>query len=111
MSDATHTPGRVRVVDEHHLAVDGGPVLRVTDHPHGSDWPGTPKHTAFVAHIRRLAAAWNACDGLPTPALERGAVAELLAACRTLCVAADDAGVLAAKAQARAALAKLEAAP
>ncbi len=38
---------------------------------------------------RRLAAAWNACAGISTAALEAGAVADLLAVCKAVVAYAE----------------------
>ncbi len=131
MINATHTPGKLTVSDFGHRSVNA-PQCELLARLHGADYrlasvtyPTTTGDTVGaaerLANARRLAAAWNACDGLPTAALERGAVAEMLAACRTLdgvdcCEGyslgdADYPKFWAALAMARAALAKLEAAP
>jgi hypothetical protein len=77
---ATHTPGmlEIRFSNEYGgftLAEKGGRGV-VCEY-----WPPAPdEHGA--ANARRLAACWNACEGIPTKALEARVVGDLLAACR-----------------------------
>lgn len=50
--------------------------------------PTFPSNNAATANARRVAACWNALAGIPTEAVERGAVAELVAAARAVVDAA-----------------------
>lgn len=70
-----HTKGRL--VLGPHGAIRGGPVIRFMNGSAqeqvamttGAVWMGPGEH---VANARRLVACWNACDGIPTDALEKG---------------------------------------
>lgn len=98
MPDLTkHTPGLVEAVPEelcektkhvagrrpHIKSVESGEIicdlLRSKLHPN--------RDTIAEANARRLAAAWNACEGISTEALERGVVKELIELCQRI---ADD---------------------
>jgi len=64
-------PRDIAIVDEHGLAVAVLPVAS-----------GHTSREAWDRHAGRLCACWNACQGIPTEALEDGAVKELIAALR-----------------------------
>lgn len=106
---AKHTPGLL----VHHMG--GGADVRAA---HGRavahTWmvcASTPKTAQGYtnrqdedrANARRIVAAWNACDGISTEALESGAVADRLEALR---FAEDSVGDLKALETVRAAIAK-----
>ena len=48
------------------------------------DWLADVYSGNDQANARRLVACWNACQSIPTEALEAGVVGELVEACRTL---------------------------
>lgn len=101
-----HTPGLLTIqpyVDAIDLlAEDGSEVATIADRP--LDALGMPPDNA-----KRLAACWNACDGLLTESLERGVVQDLLAALkRAVELYGKPGGPGSWLTQARAAIAKAE---
>lgn len=64
MSEAKHTPGRLRVSSGWLITADGS-IPIAEESPHHS-------RTENDANMARLAACWNACEGLPIYALEAG---------------------------------------
>lgn len=66
MSEAKHTPGRLRVSSGWLITADGS-IPIAEESPHHS-------RTENDANMARLAACWNACEGLPIYALEAGRV-------------------------------------
>lgn len=93
MSESKHTPGKLMIPVANVfrvIAVDdlGDPVRLILDGcPDGHygnvllKW-GDDDGPEMAANARRIAATWNACDGISTEALERGVVKDLLAACK-----------------------------
>lgn len=65
---------------------DGSSIIcigGVTQGPHfQADFPFYADDETDVANAGRIAAAWNACDGIPTEALEDGVVADVLESLR-----------------------------
>ncbi|MFH1572554.1 MAG: hypothetical protein ABIG68_01145 [Acidobacteriota bacterium] len=73
---AQHTPGLLRSDGDNLVAADGYPLTGVT----GSG--ATALRQRCVANARRAVACWNACQGIPTEALEAGAIGKLVYAAR-----------------------------
>ena len=65
MTQGKHTPGRLKRTKNSYgeLHIDGLYIARVK---------------STLADTDRLAAAWNACEGIPTEALEAGVVKDML---------------------------------
>ncbi len=82
MPDDKHTPGSLIAAEtrnEYDQVIrgqDGGPVALVL-------MAGYTKAEGR-ANARRLVACWNACEGIPTAALEDGVVGEMLEALENL---------------------------
>ena len=81
---AEHTKGRVVAFRS---VVESGTLI-LTEDGRG----GCVAIVDSANDARRLAAAWNACEGISTGALEEGVVADLLAACE-FAVTYDNSGV------------------
>lgn len=74
---AEHTPGLMEVVHSFHVtAKDGRHVANTGGYESNIDPVNVLKENK--GNALRLTAAWNACTGIPTSALEAGAVRELV---------------------------------
>lgn len=85
MSDETrHSPGLVQRGEEHESKVDiqqAEPPYHVIATARGAGRFGSwvPDQETMGGNARRLIACWNACAGIPTEALESGALGKFLA--------------------------------
>jgi len=91
VTDAKHTPGRLKI-DEHTcwIVTEGDPYghgsMHVADvrgwgHLTGVGACNLDEETAYAiqqANAQRIVATWNACEGIPTEALEAGVVREMV---------------------------------
>lgn len=77
--EVQHTPEPWEAKPQHTTAY-GTPIHTVQ--PNGRDEYDHIANVFGEANARRIAAAVNACAGIPTEALEGGVVAELLARCK-----------------------------
>lgn len=80
---AEHTPGRLETDGTVIFSRPGNVLARTVNR--NAAYGTVTKITSWDeqgANARRLAAAWNACEGIPTDELERGIVTDLLAACK-----------------------------
>jgi hypothetical protein len=84
---AKHTPGRLKVdLGREHATLcefSGsirGPVVAVVPANYINPNLREELNAEGQANARRLAAAWNACEGIPTKALEAGVIGELVEA-------------------------------
>jgi hypothetical protein len=80
VSDAKHTPGRLSLRG---TTLYGRRLLgfardeRAVEHVARATTPGGTWKDETEANARRLAACWNACEGIPTELLETAVVAGL----------------------------------
>lgn len=85
--EAKHTQGELKYASE-----SINPDWAVVTDANGSVVANVPdvvsapamRQMPAEANARRLVACWNACQSIPTEALEAGVVGELVEACRTL---------------------------
>lgn len=97
MAEEKHTPGRLKVNPyTGWIVTEGDPYghgsmhvadVRGWDHLTGVGACNLDEETAYAiqqANAQRIVATWNACEGIPTEALEPGVVRELVEALEAL---------------------------